>query len=167
VNKIDKIDLPYILLNFCLISTFLFPFDAVAREWTRFRGPNGQGISNSTGIPIKWTEEDLNWKTALPGSGHASPVVWQKTIYTTCADIDNNRGYLLAINRKNGAIVWQKAFDFEKYHINRNNSFASSTPAVDEKHVYVLWTTLDKTELLAYAHSGKEVWRAAFGGVHR
>ena len=33
----------------------------------------------------------------------------------------------------------QKQFDADTYHINDLNSFASSTPAVDADHVYVMW----------------------------
>jgi hypothetical protein len=37
-----------------------------AAEWTRFRGPDGAGISPATTIPVKWTEKDFNWKVKLP-----------------------------------------------------------------------------------------------------
>ena len=47
------------------------------QQWSRFRGPNGQGISYAENIPIKWTEKDYNWKVTLPGTGHSSPVIWQ------------------------------------------------------------------------------------------
>ena len=47
-----------------------------AQEWTRFRGPNGQGISEAKTIPTKWAESDYNWKVELPGGGHSSPVLW-------------------------------------------------------------------------------------------
>ena len=29
-----------------------------AQEWTRFRGPNGQGRIEAPGIPVQWTEAD-------------------------------------------------------------------------------------------------------------
>ncbi len=47
-----------------------------AQEWTRFRGPNGTGISDAKTIPIQFTEKDYNWKVPLPGDGHSSPVIW-------------------------------------------------------------------------------------------
>ncbi len=40
-----------------------------AQEWTRFRGPNGQGRIETKGIPIQWTEADYAWKTPLPNEG--------------------------------------------------------------------------------------------------
>ena len=39
-------------------------------EWSRFRGPNGNGISNATTVPVRWTDKDYNWKVELPGAGN-------------------------------------------------------------------------------------------------
>jgi len=47
--------------------------------------------------------------------------------------------------------------------VNKDNSFASSTPAVDAHHVYAYWTTKEEVTLLALDHAGKEVWRRNFG----
>jgi hypothetical protein len=38
------------------------------QEWTRFRGPNGQGISHARNIPVKWTDDDYNWKVNVTES---------------------------------------------------------------------------------------------------
>ncbi|MHC4509729.1 MAG: hypothetical protein ACYTAO_12350, partial [Planctomycetota bacterium] len=59
-----------------------------AGQWPRFRGPNGQGISDAKTIPIKWTQSDYNWKIELPGTGPSSPVVWDDKVFVTCADQD-------------------------------------------------------------------------------
>src|SRR5262245_4948428 len=63
-----------------------FAMQAGAQEWTRFRGPNGTGLSECKTIPTSWTESDYNWKTALPGGGHSSPVVWGDKVFLTCAN---------------------------------------------------------------------------------
>ncbi len=55
-------------------------------EWSRFRGPNGSGISKATTVPVRWTEQDYNWKIELPGVGESSPVVWENRIFVTCGD---------------------------------------------------------------------------------
>ncbi len=52
------------------------PAGPAAADWTRFRGPNGSGVSAATNLPAAWTEKDYRWKVTLPGSGHASPVVF-------------------------------------------------------------------------------------------
>jgi len=50
--------------------------------------------------------------------------------------------------------------------MNKLNSYASSSPAVDADCVYVLWPSPDETILAALNHDGKEVWRKAFDGYH-
>jgi hypothetical protein len=57
-----------------------------AQEWARFRGPTGSGISSAKTVAAKWTDADFNWKTALPGTGHSSPVVWGDRIFVTAGD---------------------------------------------------------------------------------
>ena len=54
------------------------------RYWSRWRGPSGQGIVDGTGYPDTWSETtNVVWKTAVPGSGHSSPIVWDDRIFLT------------------------------------------------------------------------------------
>jgi outer membrane protein assembly factor BamB len=64
---------------------------ASAQEWTRFRGPNGQGRIDAPGIPVQWTEADTLWRTALPDEGHSSPVIWGDRVFIACWDIQNGK----------------------------------------------------------------------------
>ena len=48
-----------------VVSAILFSSAARARNWPRFRGPNGQGISHAKNIPAKWTQDDYNWKVDI------------------------------------------------------------------------------------------------------
>ncbi|RLS57430.1 MAG: serine/threonine protein kinase [Planctomycetota bacterium] len=55
-------------------------------EWPQFRGPDGQGHSPATGLPVRWSEsENVTWKTALPGEGHSSPVISGDQVWVTTA----------------------------------------------------------------------------------
>lgn len=55
-------------------------------EWPQFRGPDGQGHSPATGLPVRWSEsENIVWKTALPGEGHSSPVISGDQVWITTA----------------------------------------------------------------------------------
>ncbi len=135
------------------------------QEWTRFRGPNGQGISHAKTIPVKWTEDDYNWKVKLPGGGHSSPVLWGGKLFVTCGDRQAGKSAIFALNVSDGKILWQKEYSLSKYRPNKLNSFASATPTVDAEHVYVLWTSPEETILAALNHQGNEIWKRTFEGV--
>jgi len=135
------------------------------QEWTRFRGPNGQGISDAKTIPIKWTERDFNWKIELPGGGHSSPVLWGDKLFITSGDQHVGHSVLLALSVSDGRVLWQKEYSLSKYRPNKLNSFATATPVVDAVHVYVLLTSPEETILAALDHSGAEIWKRTFEGV--
>jgi len=132
-------------------------------EWTRFRGPNGTGISTATGIPVKWTPGDYKWKVELPAIGHSSPVVWGDKVFVTCGDQQTARRIILCLKAADGSTLWEKRYDSKPHVVNKDNCFASSTPAVDAERVYVSWTAPDETTLLALDHAGREAWRRNFG----
>jgi outer membrane protein assembly factor BamB len=135
------------------------------QEWTRFRGPNGQGISHTKTIPVKWTEDDYNWKIKLPGGGHSSPVLWGEKLFVTSGDQQAGKSVIFALNVSDGKVLWQKEYSLSKYRPNKLNSFASATPTVDADHVYVLFTSPEETILAALNHQGKEIWKRMFEGV--
>ena len=74
------------LITLAAILVLASTAGAAEGEWTRFRGPNGSGISEAVTVPAKWTERDYNWKVKLPGIGHSSPVVWGERIFVTSGD---------------------------------------------------------------------------------
>ena len=55
-------------------------------DWPAFRGPAARGVALHDGFPDRWTaDENVAWKTDLPGRGWSTPVVWGvKVFLTTC-----------------------------------------------------------------------------------
>jgi len=133
------------------------------QEWTRFRGPNGSGLSTATPLPTQWTAADYNWRIKLPGAGHASPVLWGQHVYVTAADPAGGQLELLAIQATNGAVAWTRAFPQVRYSTHRNNSLASATPAVDAAHVYLPRQDGRNYYLTALDHAGRQVWELPLG----
>ena len=72
---------PYRLLICVGTLGLLLPQPLTAEQWTRFRGPNGSGVSQATTIPTRWTSKDYHWRVKLPGIGYSSPVVWGQKIF--------------------------------------------------------------------------------------
>ena len=54
-------------------------------QWPNWRGPDNTGMAR-TGAPVRWsTTENVKWKTAIPGKGHSTPIIWEDRIYLTTA----------------------------------------------------------------------------------
>ncbi len=137
---------------------------AQAQEWTRFRGANGQGQSESAaGIPVQFTEKDYNWKVKLPGAAHSSPVLWGDKIFLTSADPQAGTRYAVCLNAADGKENWKREFPSSSHHVHTQNSFASSSPAVDAERVYIAFATPEDYRLLALDHAGKDVWNIGLG----
>src|SRR5437660_1630211 len=81
-----------------------------AQEWTRFRGPNGTGISQTKTIPTKISDADLNWKVELPGSGHSSPVLWGERLFLTSTGDKAGGLSVLCLSAKDGSLAWKHDF---------------------------------------------------------
>jgi len=113
---------------------------AFAENWPCFRGSSRQGISHEKGIPLKWSvTSNIAWKTPIPGEGWSSPIVFNDRLYVTTA-MDEGISYrLLCLDRRTGAILWNKqVFRQKAGHKQRFNSYASSTPATDDRKVYAV-----------------------------
>jgi len=135
-----------------------------AQEWTRFRGPNGTGISNAKTIPTEWTDQDINWKVPLPANGHSSPVLWGDKIFLTGADDQTTAlRVVFCLDASDGKVLWSRRYESRPHKKHKFNSYASATPAVDAEHVYVAWSTPEEYSLIALDHAGEEVWNRDLG----
>lgn len=146
-------------LLICIVTAVAVADD----EWTQFRGPDGQGVSQATGLPTIWSEtENIVWKAAIPGEGHSSPVISGDQIWLTTAiaeklseaelqerlsAVKNSQGLLLAgtlrlqamcISRKSGEVLHNiTLFTIEKPEPKHAlNSYASPTPVISGNRVF-------------------------------
>lgn len=145
-----------------------------ATDWPAFRGPTGMGISSASGMPATWSEtKNIAWKTPLPGAGASSPIVFGDRIYLAAytgffvpgepgGSPEELKRHLLAINRDDGKIVWDKAVPAklpEESSI-RDHGFAASSAAADSERIYVFF---GKTGVFAFDHDGNQLWQADVG----
>jgi len=125
----------------------------LAENWPCWRGPRGDGTSTEHRVPTSWngeTGENIAWKVSVPGTGHASPIVWEDRIFIVSCDEDQQRRLLLCLDRTDGKTLWEKTVVesvLETKH--RLNSYASGTPATDGKSVYVTFLVTDGREVPA------------------
>ncbi len=48
----------------------------LAANWPQWRGPELNGISPETNLPVRWTtQENIAWKLPLPDRSGATPII--------------------------------------------------------------------------------------------
>jgi len=132
---------------------------SAADAWPQFRGPTGQGMSDATGLPLKWSEtENVRWKTAIHGKAWSSPVVWGEQIWLTTATEDGRELFAVAVDRATGRILHDlKLFEVEKpQYADRFNSYGSPTPVIEEGRVYVTFGSAGTAAL--DSKTGRVLW---------
>lgn len=139
---------------------------ATAEEnWSRFRGPNGAGYAPGVQFPAAWTDDDYAWKIALPGKGHSSPVAWNETLFITAGEETTGELIVTSLRAQSGEELWTRRFPSKPHSMHPSNSYASSTPAVDQRAVYVAWASPDSLQIAAISHDNQELWRRDLGPI--
>jgi outer membrane protein assembly factor BamB len=164
-----------ILSALCLLAVSALAVGSVdGADWPRFRGPNGSGVADATGLPVDLGDEhNVAWKIPLPW-GHSSPIISGNRIFLTAAEggekadagrqkIVDSGGTLVtfAIDRGNGEILWKKVAPrprMERYE--KTNSPASPSPVSDGENIYVFFGDFG---LISYTAEGDERWRLPVG----
>lgn len=146
----------------------LLAMPALAADWPGWRGPRGDGTSDETGIPVRWSKtENVAWKTPIPGRGYSSPIISGDRVFlTTCREKELQR-VLLCLDRRDGRILWERVVltaPLEKKH--RLNSYASATPAADGKHLWVSFLDYPKMVVACYDLGGQLLWKVSPGEFH-
>ena len=113
------------------LTSSLYPETPARHYWPQWRGPLGTGVAPDADPPLEWSEDkNIRWKIDLPGKGHSTPVVWKNRLFLTTAvpfgpempakysgwpnahdevAITHRIQFkVMAINRQDGNIVWQK-----------------------------------------------------------
>ena len=141
-------------------------------SWPQWRGPNLDGTSTSTGLPVRWsTSENVAWRTKLPSWAAATPIIWGDTVFVTSAetgsslnrpnsrlfeggDADRDRLYLIAINRQTGKVRWQQSIG-RGNRIGNKQNMASPSPVTDGEHV---WVANGNGEVRCFDFAGRQIW---------
>jgi|LakMenEpi03Aug12_release.lakeMendotaPanAssembly.Ray.scaffolds.fasta_scaffold00309_26 hypothetical protein len=166
-------------LGISLFASATWTVQLTAEEnWTRFRGPNGSGVSTeSDPAPTTWSAtENLKWKATLPGPGSSSPIIVGNKVFVTCwsgygvdrsdnSDQSNLKRHLICLDRYTGNILWDQTVaadlpEDEYGGMFAEHGYASHTPVSDGKNVYVFF---GKSGAIAFDLDGKQLWQTKVG----
>ncbi len=163
---------------FCLGMLPLACSISRASDWTRFRGPNGSGVSEDSGpLPTTWSPtENLAWKVALPGPGSSSPIVVGDRVFITCwsgyGTSRDDRGeqsdlvrHLMCFDAKTGTVIWDSTVkavlpEDDYRGMFAEHGYSSHSPVSDGDRVYVFF---GKSGALAFDIDGKQLWQTSLG----
>ena len=142
----------------CLALSLTACGSVSAENWSRFRGPNGQGISSEVNLPVQWTAQDnVAWKTSIPGNGWSSPIVYDDYVFLTTATEEGTSCRVICVKRDDGSIAWNTEVHRQVPGAKRRqNSYATPTPVTDGERVYAVF--YDGT-VVAVDFSGNPVWK--------
>lgn len=166
--------LPELRLSCVIGLVFWAASTGLAGDWPQFRGPVGQGTSPEKNLPVEWDQsKNVFWKATLPGPGGSTPVVVGNRIYLTCytgfgepgmaGDMNRLQRILVCLDKTNGKTVWSTPTPAklpEQESIRDEHGYATSTPVVDDKQIYVFY---GKSGALAFTLAGKKIWQTDVG----
>jgi hypothetical protein len=160
---------------------------AAAKPWPGFRGDNASGNADGQGAVVEWdidTNQNVKWKTPIPGISTASPIIWSDRIYVVSAvssagdktfrtglygdvkpveDVSEHTWKVFALDKASGKILWeQTAFTgVPKVKRHTKSSQSNSSPVTDGKRVVAVFGSIGL--LAAWDVNGKPLWKQDIG----
>ena len=143
--------------------------EEVRKNWPRFRGPDGSGISAYANVPTTWdgpSGKNILWKAPVPLGGHNSPIVWNGRVFLCGADESQREVYSFDAN--SGKMLWQRPAPgpakppAKPLELNEESNAGWSAPTMttDGQRVFAIFPV---GELVAFDFAGKQVWNRSFG----
>ncbi len=133
-------------------------------DWPQFRGPHGNGTTDETNLPVKWSAtQGVKWKADLPGKGVSSPVVAAGKLYVTCsAGPRDDRLFVLAFDAATGKELWRRPLAATgSTACHPTTCMAAPTPVATPDGVFALFASGD---LAAFDAAGTLLWYRSLVG---
>ncbi len=168
-----------------------------SRNWPGFRGVGSRGVVQGQQPPTKWSlaeqgneneigksaNENIIWKSKVPGLGLSCPTIWGNRIYLTTAvtkgeegglkiglygdvaSIEENREYeykVLCYSKSNGNLLWERTAikSLPKVKRHAKSSHANPTVATNGELVVAFFGS---EGLYCFTKNGGLVWERDLG----
>jgi outer membrane protein assembly factor BamB len=155
-------------------------------DWPQFRGIRAGGVAEGFPLTAAWdmsSGRGVRWKTAIPGLGLSSPVVWGDLVclstsisgqkdaglkvglygnVTPVTDDTEHEWRVYCLDKTSGAVRWQQTVVKAVPKIKRHtkSSHANSTLATDGERLIAFFGS---EGLYAYDLKGKLLWKKDLG----
>ncbi len=160
-------------------------------DWPQWRGPLATGMAPRGNPPLRWDQKtNVKWKTALPGHGSSTPVVWGDRVFVlTAADTGReadprdlpkadarfnkrtqapttyHQFIVLCLDRKTGKERWRRVAAEQVPHEGHHptHSYAAASPVTDGRFVYAFFGSRG---LHCYDVEGNLRWKRDLGRMN-
>jgi outer membrane protein assembly factor BamB len=180
---------------FLSLSSRAMPAPNGDGNWPQWRGPGGLGVAASPNYPDEWgPDKNIAWKTAVPGRGHSSPVIWGDRIFLTTSiegeqvpgrkapdhlGFDLKPGYLhpdsvgvdyknrlevLAFDARDGKLLWERTAYDGLMYDNRHRKNTYASSTVVTDGK-LAYAFFEPAGLYAYDMDGKLAWQKSLGPI--
>ena len=157
-------------------------------NWPSFRGANASGAGDGQGVVSEWdvaSGRNIKWKTAIPGLGTSSPIVWGDRVYVVSAASDEDQSFrtgltgdvkpietlpvhtyaLHALDLASGRRLWQREVfigaPITKRHFK--SSQANATPVTNGEYIVAVFGSIGV--MACYDMNGTPVWKKDLGAL--
>ncbi len=157
-------------------------------NWPAFRGANGAGVADAQGVVSDWdvkSGRNIKWRTAVPGLGTSSPIVWGNRVILVAAASDEDMSFrtgltgdirpidalpthtfsVYALDLSSGKVAWkQDAFvgkPITKRHFK--SSQANASPVTNGRQIVAVFGSIGL--MVCYDMNGTLLWKKDIGAL--
>jgi outer membrane protein assembly factor BamB len=142
-------------------------------------------VADGENLPVEWdvaSGQNVRWKVAIPGVGHASPVIWKDRLFVISAvgpekpelllgkrggsdiadDMTPHSWRIFSVDARDGSILWEKEVYSGVPRAERHGkgSYANATPATDGTTVVAIFGSQG---MAAFGFNGELKWKTDLG----
>ena len=157
-------------------------------NWPSFRGANASGVADGQGVVSSWdvaNGRNIKWKTAIPGLGTSSPVVWGNRVILAAAASDEDTSFrtgltgdirpidvlpthtfsVYALDLASGQVAWKRDAFVGKPLTKRHfkSSQANASPATNGTHIVAVFGAIGL--MVCYDMNGTPIWKKEIGAL--
>ena len=144
-------------------QTVLKPVVPSPGDWLTWRGPHANGrAADAQQIPVQWSaQENMVWKTEVPGRGHSSPIVVGHRVLLTTANVATQQQFVVCFERATGKRLWMTSVNQGGLppQIHAKNTHATPTIACNGQLAFAAFHNHNRVQLIALNLDGKVVWQ--------
>lgn len=141
--------------------------EEIRKNWHRFRGPGGLGISAHENVPLRFsgkTGEGILWKKPVPLPGNNSPILWEGRVFLSGADEKSRQVY--CFDADSGELLWMGEVGAvggslgKAVEVMNDTGYAAPTMVTDGRRACAIFATGD---IGCFDFDGKKIWQRNLG----